>query len=264
MQRAAVPLAVTVGANVASDVASALRSAFTRGDPAREYQRQLRRYERAVGRMRSLAFTGAVGAAATLIAAVAGRQPWWLVLTAGCSWAGGRAFLRLRRTTPPQPPPAWLPDSPLASSSLVPLPRIRAGLPGSEETDRLARAEANLRRVLPAVAELHPSAAQELRRAAAECGPILHQQAGRIVVLTGIQSDMAGTDAAGAAGTAARDVAERLGHGVEAYERLLSAAVSLLGAPDLARTPEATVGPAIEGMLAYAHGLSRARAADEG
>jgi hypothetical protein len=58
-------------------------------------------------------------------------------------------------------------------------------------------------------------------------------------------------------------VAERLGHGVEAYERLLSAAVSLLGAPDLARSPEATVGPAIEGMLAYAHGLSRARAADE-
>jgi hypothetical protein len=254
--------AVTVGTNVAADVVSAVRSALARHDPVREYRRTLRRHERTVGRLRSLVFTGAVGAVATLIAAVAGKQPWWLVITAASCWVGGGALVRLRRARPPEPPPsppAWLPDASAVAATLGRLPRLRPGTPGSVETDRLARAEANLHRILPAVAELHPSAAQELRRAAAKCGPVLHQQAGRIVVLTSVEVEMAGSEAATTAASAARDVAVRLGQGVDAYEQLLSAAVALLAAPDLARSPEATVGPAIDGMHAYAHGLTRAR-----
>jgi hypothetical protein len=260
-QRAALPVAVTVGTNVAADLVGALRHGFAGiRDPAREYRKVLRRYERAVSRLRTAVFVGSVGAVATAVAAVAGRQPWWLVLTAISCWVGGRAFVGLRRARPPEPPPAWLPASP--GVAVTPLPRLRSGAAGAVETERLGRAESSLRRVLPAVADLHPSAAAELRDAAAECGPVLHQQAGRLAVLAGIEADLPGSAAAQSAASAAREVADRLGHGVDAYERLLAAAAELLAAPDLSRSAEATVAPAIQGMHAYAHGLTRASDSD--
>jgi len=122
---------------------------------------------------------------------------------------------------------------------------------------RLAVAERQLREVAAALRSLHPDAAAELERAGVEAVPTLHAQAERLAVLHRLSLGPAGP-AADAAKAAAAEVAARLARGVDACELLLAAAATTLGSPDLARSAEDVIGPAVDGLLAYAHGLSTA------
>ena len=222
-------------AGAAGEVVAAVRSLQARsGDPQRGYRKALGRHQRRVGQLRTTAFAGAVALVATVVAAFAGGHYWWLAASAGAAWIGGGAVVRLRRLEAPAPPPA----------------------PGAL---RLVRAQDNLRQIIPAVEHLHPSAGKELRSAVDQAAPLLDQQARRLEVLDGLRTTMAGTSAGAAADTAAREVAQRLERGVDAYERLLAASATLLGAPDLGRSADSVLTPAIEGMQAYTAGLSTAR-----
>jgi hypothetical protein len=82
------------------------------------------------------------------------------------------------------------------------------------------------------------------------------------MVLDDLGRDLPGTPTAVAAETAAHQVAARLARGADAYERLLAAAATLLGAPDLAGGADDVLGPAVEGMQAYTHGLAVAEGLD--
>jgi hypothetical protein len=219
---------------VGREVVAAWQSLVSRGaDPARAYRRALARHQQRLGQLRTAVFAGAVGTVATLVAAVAGGQWWWLVGTAFALWFSGAAGLRLRRARPPQPPPP----------------------PGAA---RLLRVQESLVQLIPAVEHLHPSAGLELRKAVDQAAPLLDQQSRRLAVLDALRLSMAGTGAGAAADTAAREVQGRLDRGVDAYEALLAASATLLGAPDLGRSADAVLLPAIEGMQAYSAGLSAA------
>lgn len=202
-------------------------------DPVRAYQRAVVRHRQRVGQLRTALFAGAVASVATLVAAVAGGHWWWLVGTAGGLWFSGTVAVRLRGAQEPEPPPP----------------------PGAM---RLLRVQDNLRQLIPAVEYLHPSAGLELRRAVDQAAPLLDQQSRRLAVLDALRASMAGTGAGVAAETAAREVEARLARGVDAYEALLAASATLLGAPDLGRSADAVLLPAIEGMHAYSAGLTAA------
>jgi hypothetical protein len=53
-------------------------------------------------------------------------------------------------------------------------------------------------------------------------------------------------------------VRQRLADGCATYDRLLAAAAQLLSAPDITRSTSEVLSPAVDAMLAYAHGLERA------
>jgi hypothetical protein len=216
------------------DVVAAWQTLLSRGtDPARAYRRAVARHRQRVGQLRTAVFAGAVASVATVVAALAGGHWWWLVGTAFGLWFAGGAALRLRGMRPPQPPPP----------------------PGAM---RLVRVQDSLRQLIPAVEHLHPSAGLELRKAVEQAAPLLDQQARRLGVLDELRVSMAGTGAGAAAETAAREVEARLERGVDAYEALLAASATLLGAPDLGRSADAVLLPAIEGMHAYSAGLAAA------
>jgi hypothetical protein len=249
-----------------AEIIAALRSTNlgTSDDAERTYRRDLKRYARSVGRLRTRAFAGGVGVVATIVAAVP-DHPWWLVGTAACGWVGGTAVARLRGLRAPQPPPPQLaaaPGWPVRLLSDLGLSRPRSGLGrtavGAEVADRLVVAEANLKQLVPAVQRLHPSAGAELSTAVTQASPLLHQQVERLLVLDGLARDLPGSPAGEAAVASARQVAARLGTGVDAYEGLLAAAATLLGAPDLGRSVTEVLGPAVEGMQSYTHGLATA------
>jgi hypothetical protein len=219
---------------VGRDVVAAWQTLMSRSsDPHRAYRRAVSRHRQRVGQLRTAVFAGVVASVATAVAAVAGGQWWWLVGTAFGAWFAGGAALRLRAVQPPQPPPP-------------------AG------ATRLVRVQANLLQLVPAVERLHPSAGLELRRAVEQAAPLLDQQARRLGVLDALRASMAGTDAGTAADAAAREVQARLDRGVDAYEALLAASATLLGAPDLGRSADAVLLPAIQGMHAYSEGLAAA------
>jgi hypothetical protein len=222
------------GLPAAGEVVAALRSLQTRSaDPQRAYRKALAKHHQRVGQLRTAVFAGVVACVATVTAALVGAQYWWLVATAGAVWLGGGAFVRLRRLTLPTPPPP-----PCAM--------------------RLIRVQESLLQLIPAVEHLHPSAGKELRGAVERAAPLLDQQAQRLALLDALRTTMAGTDAGMAAGTAAGEVELRLERGVDAYERLLAASATLLGAPDLGRSADSVLTPAIAGMQAYSAGLTAA------
>jgi hypothetical protein len=187
-------------------------------------------------------------------------------------WYGLTGFARLRRVRAPQRsayPTQW---SPALSTGVTPSARrgldlfggllgrsgLSRGAVGAEVAERLAVAEANLARVVPAVERLYPPAGAELARAVDEAAPLLHQQVQRLAVLDGIVREMNDGPAAVSAREAAALVTQRLHVGVEAYEGLLAAAAELLGAPDLGRSAGDLLSPAVQGMQAYTHGLGTA------
>jgi len=53
-------------------------------------------------------------------------------------------------------------------------------------------------------------------------------------------------------------IRQRLDEGCDTYDELLAAAARLLAAPDLSRPTADILNPAIDAMVAYAHGLQRA------
>ncbi len=72
---------------------------------------------------------------------------------------------------------------------------------------------------------------------------------------------MPGTPAEAAATTASVEVRERLATGCTTYERLITASATMLAAPDIARSTDEVLTPALEGLVAYTHGLQRASGA---
>ncbi len=243
---------VTWAAGTAGGAVAAWRAAQSGVGPGElAYRRDLARYERTVGRLRTRAFVAAVAAVATAVAAIGG-PPWWLCVTAVSLWYGVTGCVRLRRTRPPQRsgyPTQW---SPALTT------RAARGSIGAEVAERLAVAEANLGRVVPAVERLYPPAGAELSRAVDEAAPLLHQQVERLAVLDRVTREMGPGPASTAAREAAVSVTARLQAGVEAYEGLLAAAAELLGAPDLGRSAGELLDPAVQGMQAYTHGLGAA------
>lgn len=243
--------ALRAGATTVAEVLAALEPA-RRPAPDREavkvYQRDLRRYERRVAGLRSRIWLGSLGAGTTLIAA-ASTAPWWLVGTAAAGALAVDAATKLRHVQAPQPPPEPAP----------PLPRLPSGATGAASVARLARAEQQLAAVIPAVTRLHPGAGDELRTAASTATPALHHLADRLAVLQGVREQMAGTEAGAAAVAAAEVVSGRLDKGAAMYEGLLAASATLLGAPDLDRSVEEVVAPAVESLRAYTYGLAAAQ-----
>jgi hypothetical protein len=239
------------GATTVADVLAALEPA-RRPAPDREvvkaYQRDLRRYERRVSGLHSRIWVGSVGAAGAAVAAVPATN-WWLLASAAAAGLAVDAAARLRRVRAPQPPPEPAP----------PLPRLPSGATGAASVARLARAEQQLAAVIPAVTRLHPDAGNELRTAASTATPALHHLADRLAVLQGVREQMVGTEAGSAAVAAAAVVAGRLDKGAAMYEGLLAASATLLGAPDLDRSVEEVVAPAVESLRAYTYGLAVAQ-----
>ncbi|MFZ4510633.1 MAG: hypothetical protein ACOYNJ_06695 [Candidatus Nanopelagicales bacterium] len=227
-----------------------------------EQQRALRRHQR---RQRTLdnEVTGGVavaGVAGTLgvldiviesttaTAGVYGPAWVWVALAAGGGVVAAVAR-RKRAQLPPAPRVDAIPSAPAA---------IPAHAIGAEQAQRLAALRLQLAQVIPAIERLHPDAAADLRRADLEAAPQLHALVDRLVVLHGIRIEMAGTQAEAAATSAAVEVRERLTTGCATYERLIAASATMLAAPDIARSTDEVLAPALEGLTAYTHGLKRA------
>jgi hypothetical protein len=110
----------------------------------------------------------------------------------------------------------------------------------------------------PSLEHLYPGAGDALRRADNEAAGPLTALAERLVVLDQLQRELPGTTAAVSAARSAELVRGRLADGCATYDELLAAAARLLAAPDATRSTAQILSPAVDAMLAYAHGLQKA------
>ena len=164
------------------------------------FRRDVSRYERTVGRLRTRVFVALVAAVASAVAAVGGTNWWWCAVALS-TWYGVTGYTRLRRTRPPQRsayPTQWSPGGTTASyavgkrrgidvlGGLLGRSGLSRGAVGADVAERMAVAESNLTRVVPAVERLYPPAGAELARAVDEAAPQLDQQVERLAVLDGI------------------------------------------------------------------------------
>lgn len=226
-----------------------------------QHRKAVKRYERTVSSLRTQAtagtavagVAGTVGAIDVVTEAVTSQAgvygPSWMWL-GGAVIGGVTAFAarrRLRETKPPAPLTLPLPPP-------APLPPTARG---AAESARLSALRVQLAQVVPAVARLHPGAAEELLRADSDAAPAMNALVERLAVLHRIEQDMPGSQPAVAAGAAGEEVRVRLASGVTTYERLLAASATLLAAPDPGRSADEVLGPAVDGLTAYAHGLTR-------
>ena len=108
----------------------------------------------------------------------------------------------------------------------------------------------------PSLDRLYPGSGDELRRADNEAAGPLTALAERLLVLDQLQRELPGTSAAASASQSADVVRRRLADGCATYDELLAAAARLLAAPDMSRSTVDVLGPAVDAMVAYAHGLS--------
>ena len=228
---------------------------------ADQARREVRRHERrerqlqarVVGGTAVAGVAGTVGVIDVIVEASTSQTavygPSWMWLGAAVIGAVVAVVSRRERShLPPAPRPAIPPPAP----SAVPSTAI-----GAEEAQRLIALRLQLAQVVPAIERLHPGAADELRRADLEAAPPLHALIDRLAILDRIRREMPRTEAEAAATIAAVDVRDRLATGCGTYERLLAASATLLAAPDISRTTDEVLGPALEAMAAYAHGLER-------
>jgi hypothetical protein len=230
-----------------------------------EQRKALRRYQRRQRRLSNevtggIAVTGVAGTlgvldivieSTTAAAGVFGPAWIWVALAAG----GGVMAAVARRQRRMMPPPPRVDVSPLPAVS-VPADAI-----GAEQAERLTALRLQLVQIIPAIDRLHPGAAADLRAADLEAAPQLHALVDRLVILHSIRRDMTGTEAEGAATSAAIEVRDRLATGCTTYERIIAASATMLAAPDVARGTDEVLTPALEGLAAYAHGLQRAAGA---
>jgi hypothetical protein len=198
------------------------------------------------------AVVAGVGGSIGLIDALAG-PPSSLWLWFGAAGVGllvsVRARSRLRKVGPP----------PRELALVGPPPAIPRGAVGSAEITRFTSVRVQIMNMAPSLERLYPGAGDELRRADNEAAGPLTALAERLVVLDQLQRDLPGTSAAAQAEASAQIVRARLAEGCDTYDALLSAAARLLSEPDMGRSTEDVLGPAIRAMVAYAHGLQRAR-----
>ena len=204
------------------------------------------------------AVVGGVGGAIGLIDVVADSTtsgggaafPSWMWFTAAgigllVSWRGRR---RLRRLGP----------EPQVLEPVAPPPAMPKGRVGAAEVSRFTSVRVQVMNMIPALDRLYPGAGDELRRADNEAAAPLTALAERLVVLDQLQRELPGTSAARSAAAASESVRRRLDEGCDTYDELLAAAARLLAAPDITRSTSDILGPAVDAMVAYAHGLQRA------
>jgi hypothetical protein len=159
-----------------------------------------------------------------------------------------RARLRLRDVGP----------APRELALVGPPPAIPRGAVGSAEIARFTSVRVQIMNMTPPLERLYPGAGDELRRADNEAAGPLTALADRLVVLDQLQRELPGTSAAASAAQSAAIVRGRLADGCATYDELLAAAARLLAAPDATRSTTQILSPAVDAMLAYAHGLQKA------
>lgn len=224
-------------------------------------QRILKRHERRILRWRRTFTSGVVLAGATgsigvldLALEAGGTQgaigPWplWFVLAGFGAAFAIRARMKLRRAVAPDLPALGAPPPGL-------LPRQAIG---ANEVSRFVSVRMQLVHVAASVDVLNPAAGDELRRADAQAAGPLTALAERLALLHQLQVELPDSTVAEAARTSADVVRERLAAGCGMYEELLAAAARLLAAPDPGQNTGAILDPAVQAMIAYAHGLQRA------
>ena len=192
---------------------------------------------------------GVIDAVATASGSgIPGPAPLWF-LAAGLGLVVSlRGRRRLRRMGPPPEPLALV----------GPPPRLHRGAVGAAEVTRFSALRVQVMTLAPSLDRLHPGAGDELRRADLEAAGPLTALCERLSVLDDLQRELPGTSAARTASASAAVVRDRLAEGCETYDALLAAAAQLLAAPDLGRRTSDVLAPAVDAMLAYAHGLRRA------
>jgi hypothetical protein len=225
-----------------------------RREAIERHERKVRRYEKRMAdskrgfRTMSIASLGlGAGGIVDLVAnVVPGPTPTALFVASALAALSARSKRRfVRESKPPSQP-----ELPSAAP-----PRLPSGAIGQVEAEQFARVRKQLVDLIPSLSGIHPDAGRELKNADGEAGSALAGLVQRLALLDRIRTDLAGSQAAAAATTAADDVRERLAEGVETYDRLLAAAATMLAAPDMGRTSIQVLGPAIEALTAYAHGL---------
>ncbi len=234
---------------------------------AQEHRREVARQRRALlqhrsrqASLRSQAVGGAVVAAVTgsigvidVLATAAGSDvPAPSLLWFGIAAVSGLMSVRGRRRL------RQLPAAPETLALVGPPPTMRRGAIGSSEVARFAAVRVQVMTMAPALDRLYPGAGSELRRADAEAAAPLTALCERLRVLDDLQRELPGTSAATSAASAAQTVRGRLSAGCATYDDLLAAAARLLAAPDLSRSTDEVLAPAVNALLAYAHGLQRA------
>jgi hypothetical protein len=215
------------------------------------------RYDRRLQRARTRSTTGAYVAASaaglgtldavTAVAAGSGIVPGapglWLVAAAVAGFASVRARATLRDAQPPAP----LPLPPL------PPPVLPPGAVGAQEALDLARAEAQLYAMVPAVDHLHLGAGDTLRETLAAVQPRMHSLLERLELVSGIDAVRAPQ-----AAEAAETLRRRLVAGIRAYNDLIAATATLLAAPEPAGPASDHLAAAARDLEAYAAGLAAA------
>jgi hypothetical protein len=218
-------------------------------------RREVKRHRTRVSALKSEVTGGAVvagvGGAIGLIDAATG-PPSSLLLWFGAAGIGllvsVRARIRLHSVGP----------APRELTLIGPPPAIPRGSVGSVEIGRFTSVRVQVMNLTPALERLYPGSGEELRAADNEAAGPLTALAERLVVLDQLQRELPGTSAAASAATSAELVRARLAEGCATYDELLAAAARLLAAPEMARSTQEILAPAINAMLAYAHGLQRA------
>jgi hypothetical protein len=218
-----------------------------------KHRRNVRRHERRMVRLRTRVTAGTVTAAAGValfLAAVPSPMEAWGFLGLGLGAIGGTAAITARHSLRDAAPPVG-PRVPAP-----PPPPLPAGARGAAESAQLTQLRIQLAQVIPAVERLHPGAGEELRRADAEAAPPLGALVERLAVLDRMERTMPGTTVGAAAAAAGDEIRGRLSAGCATYERLLAASATLLAAPDVGRSTDEVLGPALDAMSAYAEGLA--------
>jgi hypothetical protein len=224
-----------------------------RREAIERHERKVRRYEKRMAdskrgfRTMSIASLGlgAGGVVDVLTQLVPGPTPAFFVASALAALSARNKRRFVRNSKPPSQP-----ELPSAAP-----PRLPSGAIGQVEAEQFARVRNQLVDLIPSLSGIHPDAGRELKSADSEAGAALAGLVQRLALLDRIRTDLDGSQAAAAATTAAQDVRGRLAEGVETYDRLLAAAATMLAAPDMGRTSIQVLGPAIEALTAYAHGL---------
>ena len=218
-------------------------------------RREVAKHRARVGTLKAEVTGGAVvagvGGTIGLIDALAG-PPSSLWLWFGAAGVGllvsVRGRLGLRKVGP----------APGQLALVGPPPTIPRGAIGGDEVVRLTSVRAQVLAIAPQLDRLYPGSGDELRRADNEAAGALTALAERLVVLDQLRRELPGTSAATQAASSANVVRQRLADGCATYDRLLAAAAQLLSAPDMTRSTTEILTPAVDAMLAYAHGLQRA------
>lgn len=216
-----------------------------------------RRFQSRLKRLRVRATTGlygaiggsALGVVDTVTLAtgdngvVPGSPGMWFVMAAISGLISARSRMQLKTATPPEP----------LALPVVPPPLLHSEQTGAVEATRFARAEMQLREMLPAVDQLHPEAADSVRATLATVQPSMYGLIERLDLLSRVDVVTAPQVA-----EAAETIRRRLEQGVVSYERLIAATAVLLSAPDPDGPASAQLARVEQELQAYSAGLKAA------